>query len=121
LLALLVLPGILVRAAVPTGFMPAVGDGATLTMKMCSGHAAQPVVVHLGGAPALPDPGQPSSQHHEAPCVFAATAGGAPPPLIAVVAVASTPQADHVSPSFVAPIMRPAARAHAPRAPPPLA
>jgi Protein of unknown function (DUF2946) len=120
LLALLLLPGLLIRAAVPAGFMPAVGQGAALTMAMCSGQAAQSVVMHPGNdpIPAHPDPRSP--QHHEAPCVFAATAGGAPPPLPAVLVVAPTLPADEAHPVFAAPIARPAIRAHAPRAPPAL-
>jgi len=118
LLALLVLPGFLVRALVPAGFMPAIGHGAVLTMELCSGHSAQPVVVHLDGAPVPADQGQPSSKHHEAPCVFASTAGGAPPPLIAAVASMPAPQDIRVLPSPAAPVARRAARAHTPRAPP---
>ena len=54
LLALLLLPGLLIRAAVPAGFMPATGQGAALTMAMCSGQATQSVVVHPDGARYLP-------------------------------------------------------------------
>ena len=120
LLALLLLPGLLIRAAVPAGFMPAVGQGAVLTMAMCSGQAAQSVVVHPEGSPVPADPGQRSPQHHEAPCVFAATAGGPPPPLAAALVAAPTLPADNAHPVFAAPIARPAIRAHAPRAPPAL-
>ena len=120
LLALLLLPGLLIRAAVPAGFMPAVGQGAALTMAMCSGQATQSVVVHPGSDPLPAHPDQRSPQHHEAPCVFAATAGGAPPPLAAVLVVAPTLPADNAHPVFAAPIARPAIRAHAPRAPPAL-
>ena len=120
LLALLLLPGLLIRAAVPAGFMPAVGQGAALTMAMCSGQATHSIVVHSDGSPAPVDPGQQSPQHHQAPCVFAATAGGPPPPLIAMIVVASSLQTDVAPPLFVAPIARPAIRAHAPRAPPAL-
>jgi len=120
LLALLVLPGILIRAAVPPGFMPAMSHGLTLTMAMCSGHAAPSLIVQQHGGAAPTEPRQPTSPQHEAPCVFAATAGGAPPPLVATVAAAPTLQDDHVLPSFAALHVRPTARAHAPRAPPPL-
>ena len=120
LLALLLLPGLLIRAAVPAGFMPAVGQGAVLTMAMCSGQATHSVVVHPDGSPAPADPGQQSPQHHEAPCVFAATAGGPPPPLAVMLVVASSLQTDIAPSLFFAPIARRAIRAHAPRAPPAL-
>jgi hypothetical protein len=121
LLALLVLPGFLIRAAVPPGFMPAVGQGAALTMAMCSGHAARSVVVDLDDGAAPADQETPSSKHHEAPCVFAATAGAAPLPLLAALAAVSTSQADVVSPVLTGPVIRQAIRANAPRAPPALA
>ena len=72
LLALLLLPGLLIRAAVPAGFMPAIGQGTALTMAMCSGQATQSVVVHPGSDPRPAHPDQRSPQHHEAPCVFVA-------------------------------------------------
>ncbi len=81
LLALLVLPGLFIRATVPTGFMPVASGGTALTMAMCPGHASQPEVIEPGPAPA--DDGQPQQKHHQAPCVFAATAGGAAPMFIA--------------------------------------
>jgi hypothetical protein len=120
LLPLLVLPGLLIRAAVPAGFMPATGQGAALTMAMCSGHATQSVVVQLDDGAAPVDDGQPSPRHREAPCVFAATAGGASPPSIAAPVVLPIPRADVVPPILAAPVARPAIRAHAPRAPPAL-
>ena len=69
LLALLLLPGLLIRAAVPAGFMPAVGQGAALTMAMCSGQATQSVVVHPGNDPIPAHPDRRSPPHHEAPRV----------------------------------------------------
>jgi hypothetical protein len=120
LLALLLLPGLLIRAAVPAGFMPATGQGAALTMAMCSGQAAHSVVTHPDGIPVPADPDPLSPQQHEAPCVFAATASGAPPPLVTALVAAPTPPTDIASPAFAAPIARPAIRAHAPRAPPAL-
>jgi len=120
LLALLVVPGLLIRAAVPAGFMPATGLGAALTMAMCSGQAAHSVVVQPDGSPAPADPGQGSPRHHEAPCVFAATAGGAPPPLVTALIAGPTLHPDIARREFAAPVTSPAVRAHAPRAPPAL-
>jgi hypothetical protein len=118
LLALLVVPGFLIRAAVPPGFMPAAGHGAGLTMAMCTGHAAQSVIAHLDGGSVPADTGRRSSQHHDAPCVFAASAGAAPPPLIAAIVVVPAPPADVVPRMLAEHVAKPAIRAHAPRAPP---
>jgi hypothetical protein len=115
---MLVLPGFLVRVAVPPGFMPAVGQGASLTMAMCSGHVTPSVVVQLDEGTALNDHTQQSPSHREAPCVFAATAGGASPSSIVTLVAVPATRVDVVLPMVAAPAARPAIRAHAPRAPP---
>lgn len=78
-IALLLLPALAFRLLVPAGFMPDVGaDGSLLTMQMCHGDARSAAVVRLAGngEPAPDD----RSANHDAPCVFAATTGVAPPP-----------------------------------------
>ncbi|MGH8136726.1 MAG: hypothetical protein ACREVV_00840 [Steroidobacteraceae bacterium] len=64
-LALLVLPALLFRAAIPVGFMPMVSAGGGVSIEFCPGQSGQ--------APSN------TGQHH-APCLFAASAGGAPAP-----------------------------------------
>jgi outer membrane receptor protein involved in Fe transport len=66
LLALLVLPGFVIRAAVPPGFMPVASRGTTLTMAICPGHAAQSGALEAGAPPAPGDHRQPAGQSHEA-------------------------------------------------------
>lgn len=116
LLALLVLPGLFIRATVPTGFMPVASGGTALTMAMCPGHASQPEVIEPGPAPA--DDGQPQQKHHQAPCVFAATAGGAAPMFIAAAVDLPMLPREIFLPRSVAPAARQITRAHAPRGPP---
>jgi len=97
LLALLVLPGFVIRAAVPPGFMPVASRGSTLTMAICPGHAAQSGVLE-SAAPSAP---------------------GAPPTFIGTAVVLPISQEDLVlPPPIAAPAARQIARAHAPRAPP---
>jgi len=108
----LALPALLLRAAIPLGFMPAASAGTPFAMEMCPGHVSTPVSVPADGQPA------PAGKHHEAPCVFAAAAGLAPTPF-----VASVDDADVVRTEFavvertVAP-GRPSPTANRPRAPP---
>ena len=116
LLALLVLPGLVIRATVPPGFMPVASRGTALTMAMCPGHASQPDVRQSGPEPV--DDGQPKQKHHQAPCVFAATAGGTAPMLIATAVFLPMLQQEIFLPHIVAPAARQIARAHAPRGPP---
>jgi hypothetical protein len=116
LLALLVLPGLLVRATVPPGFMPVASRGTALTMAMCPGHASQEGSPQVGTNPV--DGGQPKQKHHQAPCVFAATAGGTVPTFIANAIFLPTLPHDVVLPRVVAPAARQISRAHAPRGPP---
>ncbi|MGB5104762.1 MAG: hypothetical protein WBO04_15790, partial [Steroidobacteraceae bacterium] len=79
--ALLLAPALALRLFVPEGFMAGSADGA-LTMQMCHGDARSAIVIRAtqgGEAPA------PHGGDHQAPCVFAATAATAPPPLAAIV------------------------------------
>ena len=116
LLALLVLPGLVIRATVPPGFMPVASRGAALTMAMCPGHASQPGAPESGPAPV--DDGQPQQKHHQAPCVFAATAGGAVPVFIAAAVFLPVLPQRVVLPRIVTPAARQISRAHSPRGPP---
>lgn len=116
LLALLVLPGLLLRVMVPPGFMPVASHGTTLTMAMCPGHAPQPA--DLERRPAPGDGGQPAGEHREPPCIFAATAGGAAPMVITIAVDLTTSAEEIVLPRIVAPAMRQLPIAHAPRGPP---
>ena len=116
LLALLVLPGLVIRATVPPGFMPVASRGTALTMAMCPGHASQTDVLKSGPAPV--DDGQPKQKHHQAPCVFAATAVGTAPVFIAAAVFLPIHQQEIFLPYIVAPAARQMSRAHSPRGPP---
>ena len=82
-IALLLLPALAFRLLVPAGFMPEFGaDGSTLTVQMCHGDARSAAVMRLTtGQPH--EPSAPETKH-DAPCVFAATAGVAPLPVLSV-------------------------------------
>jgi len=103
--ALLVLPALLFRALIPVGFMPMIGEGGGLSIGICPGVTELPApdgmsrpgagYAHHHGADHLRHPSAdhlhhhstdqeggpgPSTPAHHAPCLFAASAGGAPPP-----------------------------------------
>ena len=107
---LLLVPALALRLLVPPGFMPGTNAGHGLTMQMC--HGTGPLPTPMGH-----DPGQPQPRH-DSPCVFAAAATVAPPPVLALaatgVARAIVEQPRPVSPIF----HRAPPRAHAARAPP---
>ena len=112
---LLLLPALAWRLLVPAGFMPAAGDGGTLTMQMCHGDAQSSIVIRLAGRGETPGD---RTAPHDSPCAFAASAAAAPP-VVALVPFAA------VVPAGYAPPPRPAAPAtrllhhpHSPRAPP---
>jgi len=92
--------------------MPVASRGMALTMAMCPGHASQPAVQQSGPAPV--DDGQPQQKHHQAPCVFAATAGGTAPMFISAVAFLPIPQQEIFLPRVFAPAARQISRAHFP-------
>jgi hypothetical protein len=78
-----------IRAAVPVGFMLNADQGRWITVTLCSGSGPMQMALNLdtgehreGGEPSEEDPG--NGVHH-APCVFAAAATAAPPPLVDVV------------------------------------
>ena len=112
---LLLLPALALRLLVPDGFMPAAGDGVTVTMQMCHGDARSAAVIRLAGHGE--EPGEPSAMH-DSPCVFAASAAVAPPSVALVPVVATAPPES--APVVVA--AHPAARRphcpQSPRAPP---
>jgi hypothetical protein len=146
-LALLVLPALVFRALIPVGFMPLVDADWGITIGFCPGEAAQPGAVtgphahhgdHPGGNAAgggghdhlfaahgahhqhhgggSEDPS--TSGHHHAPCLFAASAGGAPAPAILTLE-AATPEAVRIAygnadETFLPTIIR----AQSPRGPP---
>lgn len=88
-ITLLLLPALAFRLLLPAGFMPGFGaDGSTLTVQMCHGDARSAAVLRLTGG----QPGQPAAPDagHDAPCVFAATAGAAPPPALSLDASVRT-------------------------------
>ena len=107
---LLLVPALALRLLVPPGFMPGTNAGHGLTMQMC--HGTGPLRTPMGH-----DPGQPQPRH-DSPCVFAAAATVAPPPVLALaatgVAHAIVEQLRPVSPIF----HRAPPRAHTARAPP---
>jgi hypothetical protein len=100
--------------------MPVAGRNATLTMAMCPGHALQTSAPANVGTPNPARHGQPVKKAHEAPCIYAATAGGAPPLTFAAAVLVATSQDALVLPPVVAPVARQIPRAHPPRAPPAL-
>ena len=113
--ALLLAPALALRLLVPEGFMAGTGDGATLTMQMCHGDARSSAVIRL-----TQDPQAPADHggNHEAPCVFAATASTAPPPLAAIpLETAPVPPA-RPTVRATAPAYRNTHRTQSPRAPP---
>lgn len=115
--ALLLAPALALRLFIPDGFMASSGDGATLTMQMCHGDARSAAVMRLtGGEPAPADHGT----NHEAPCVFAASAAAAPPPLPVVPLAAAAPPEPLSTPRIAAPEPRNTHRPQSPRAPPSL-
>ena len=112
--ALLLAPALALRLLVPDGFM-AGGAGGTLTMQMCHGDARSSAVIRLTQGDEAPTP---HDGDHESPCVFAATAATAPPPL-AAIPLEGTPlsQAPEPAPT-TAPELRNTHRTQSPRAPP---
>lgn len=116
LLILLLLPGLMLRALVPAGFMPGSGTGLGVTMELCTAHGPALYVVYPNGDTA---PAPPTSQR-ENPCTFAVTAVVAPPPALApvVAAVLPAPAPGTAFRSTDAP--RPGIRSHSPRGPPSL-
>jgi hypothetical protein len=112
--ALLLAPALALRLFVPAGFMAASADGA-LSMQMCHGDARSAIVIRTTQGGEVP---APHGGDHQAPCVFAATAAAAPPPLAAIVlAGAPVPQAPE-SARIAAPFLRSIHRTQSPRAPP---
>ena len=114
--ALLLFPALALRLLVPAGFMPSAGEGAALTMQMCHGDAQSSVVIRLSHGEQRP-PGDRRAPH-DAPCVFAATAATAPPP-VAVVPLDGMALPEPVSPPRESePVLRDSHRLQSPRAPP---
>ncbi|MBV8292071.1 MAG: hypothetical protein JOY55_09700 [Mycobacterium sp.] len=123
-LAWLLLPALLLRALIPTGFMPVAGAGG-LHLGFCPGagelppgvaapatHASHPGHAHHEGG----GRGIPGNPHHPA-CLFSAvaTAAFAAPPADAIPGPALTSLTERIA----APVFLPAIlRAQSPRGPP---
>ena len=88
--AILLLPALLYRAAIPAGLMPVVDSQGRIHLEVCPGVAADMPVGgehahhhHHGG-----NPDASKGQDH-APCLFAVSAVSAPPPLLIAVSIAA--------------------------------
>lgn len=116
---LLLLPLLAFRVLVPEGFMPRFGAGQTVSMQMCHGDAQSAAAMRLlHDQPASPAPDNQGAARHDAPCVFAASAGATPVPLLpALPDAAATPEAVP-RPTFVTPVPRVTHRIQSARAPP---
>jgi hypothetical protein len=116
LVGLLLVPALALRVLVPQGFMPGTGAGDAPTMQMC--HGSGPLPAATQPLPDGDDPAPGQGQHHEAPCVFAATGSAAPPPVVALALDA--PQASDDGPLAPEPVFAQKSqhRAQAARAPP---
>ena len=112
---LLLLPALAWRLMVPAGFMPAAGDGGTLTMQMCHGDAQSSIVIRLAGQGETP--GEHSAPH-DSPCAFAASATVAPPAIAAGPVAAVLPTGFALPSRPAAPATRTPHHPHSPRAPP---
>jgi len=111
----LLFPALALRLLVPAGFMPSAGDGVGLTMQMCHGDAQSSVVIRLSHGDRTPGGHRAP---HDAPCVFAATAATAPPPMAVVPLEAAALQEPVSPPRESGPVLRNPHRLQAPRAPP---
>lgn len=116
LVGLLLLPALAARVLVPQGFMPGTGADDAPTMQMCHGAGPLPTATQPVPGGDSPAPGQ--GQHHEAPCVFAASGSAAPPP--AATVALDTPQAHDTATPVTGRVFAQKAlhRAQAARAPP---
>ena len=107
---LLLVPALALRLLVPPGFMPGTDAGHGLTMQMC--HGTGPLPTPMGH-----DPGQPQPRHDN-PCVFAAAATVAPPPVLSLAATGVVHEFGEPTPPVSPVFHRAPPRAHAARAPP---
>ena len=113
--ARLLFPALALRLLVPAGFMPSASDGVGLTMQMCHGDAQSSVVIRLNHGE---NPPGHRGAPHDAPCVFAASAATAPPPMAVVPLEAAALQEPVSPPRESGPVLRNPHRLQAPRAPP---
>ena len=110
LVGLVVVPALLCRLLVPPGFMLGAGTDSSLTMQMC--HGAGPLPVPAG------EDGTGGQPRHDSPCVFAAAATVAPPPVdLPLPGGDLEPALSAPDPALVI-FHRVPPRAHAARAPP---
>jgi hypothetical protein len=116
---LLLLPLLAFRLLVPDGFMPRFGADHTVTMQMCHGDAQSAATMRLlHDQPAPMAPGNDDGARHDAPCVFAASAGAAPAPFLPLLPnAAPTPDAV-LLPALITPAPRFTHRTQSARAPP---
>lgn len=113
LLAALLLPALLLRALIPSGFMP-----ASTGLEFCDGgfHVGAALHGHHRGMP-----GSPTGAAHGDGCVFAGSAAGlAPAPASAADAVLAPAAASLALPESAERVFFPILRAQSPRGPPSL-
>jgi len=134
LIASLLLPAFLFRAAIPAGFMPMVGADGRLTLELCpatvvaqvgAGDSAAAHHAHHHDASSAPSHSGAGHNHDHGtaeqshvPCLFAASAGSAPLPALldpASVAVEQSPERSEVAGRAFTPTI---VRAQAARGPP---
>jgi len=108
-LALLVV--MLARALIPPGYMPVSETGLSLSIRLCSGFAAEPVrEAERGRAPSAPT--------HDSPCPFAMVGSVAPPPAIVATVAALQPQSARPMATATARAVPTILRSQSPRGPP---
>jgi hypothetical protein len=105
-LTLLALPALLFRALVPAGFMPLVDATGSMTLGFCPGWVPAHAEHHAAHADHADHAGHhaehaqhdhgsgsddPAGAHHHAPCLFAASAGGAPAPALHDLGISRSP------------------------------
>jgi hypothetical protein len=107
-LTLLALPALLFRALVPAGFMPLVDATGSMTLGFCPGSVPAHAEHHAAHAGHHAEHSQhdhgsgsddPAGAHHHAPCLFAASAGGAPAPALQVLGISLLPMRVQLSPA----------------------
>src|ERR1700681_793897 len=132
----IVLPGLLLRALIPVGFMPMFGPNLGVQLTLCEGYAPVPSTAmdmsmdmpmdrsmsvpaqhHSGGEPSSGKDGAPSHQDHST-CPY-----GASPTLAALVAMTAVPASVQASARSLisspqVPHFEIAPRAQSPRGPP---
>ena len=110
-LSVTLLAVMLVRALIPPGYMPASEAGLSLSIRLCSGFAAEPAQPAERGRP-------PSSPTHDSPCPFAMVGSVAPPPAILATVAALQPRSVQPMATATARAVPAILRSQSPRGPP---